>query len=76
MACPFVSGALALLKNWFRDEFKREPSESELYAQLIKRTMSLNMPKAIQGNGILYLGIDDITDKLIFNEKLIEEILK
>ena len=34
------------------------------------------MPKAIQGNGILYLGIDDITDKLIFNEKLIEEILK
>lgn len=75
-SCPFVSGALALLKNWFRDEFKREPSESELYAQLIKRTMDLNMPKTIQGNGILYLGIEDITDKLIFNEKLIEEILK
>ena len=76
MACPFVSGALALLKNWFRDEFKREPSEGELYAQLIKRTMDLNMPKTIQGNGILYLGIEDITDKLIFNEELIKEILK
>ena len=75
MACPFVSGSLALLKNWFRDEFRREPTQDELYAQLIKRTMDLDLPKTIQGNGILYLGIEDITDKLIFNEKLIEEIL-
>lgn len=72
---PFVSGALALLKNWFRDEFKREPTESELYAQLIKRTMDLNLNKSIQGNGILYLSLEDITDKLVFNEKLINEIL-
>lgn len=74
-SAPFVSGALALLKNWFRDEFKREPTESELYAQLIKRTMDLNLNKNIQGNGILYLSLEDITDKLVFNEKLIEEIL-
>ena len=74
-SAPFVSGALALLKNWFRDEFKREPVESELYAQLIKRTMDLNLNKNIQGNGILYLSLEDITDKLVFNEKLIEEIL-
>ena len=74
-SAPFVSGALALLKNWFRDEFKREPAESELYAQLIKRTMDLNLNKNIQGNGILYLSLEDITDKLVFNEKLIEEIL-
>ena len=74
-SAPFVSGALALLKNWFRDEFKREPTESELYAQLIKRTMDLNLNKNIQGNGILYLSLEDITDKLVFNEKLIKEIL-
>ena len=74
-SAPFVSGALALLKNWFRDEFKREPTESELYSQLIKRTMDLNLNKNIQGNGILYLSLEDITDKLVFNEKLIEEIL-
>ena len=74
-SAPFVSGALALLKNWFRDEFKREPTESELYAQLIKRTMDLNLNKNIQGNGILYLSLEDITDKLVFNEKLINEIL-
>ena len=74
-SAPFVSGALALLKNWFRDEFKREPTESELYAQLIKRTMDLNLNKNIQGNGILYLSLEDITDKLVFNENLINEIL-
>ena len=75
MACPFISGALALIKNWFRDEFKREPTESELYAQLIKRTMDLNLSKNVQGNGILYLPLEDITDKLVFNEKFINEIL-
>ena len=75
MATPFISGALALLKNWFRDEFRREPTESELYAQLIKRTMDLKLDKNIQGNGILYLSLEDITDKLVFNENLINEIL-
>ena len=74
-SAPFVSGALALLKNWFRDEFKREPTESELYGQLIKRTMDLNLNKNIQGNGILYLSLEDVTDKLVFNEELIKEIL-
>ena len=74
-SAPFVSGALALLKNWFRDEFKREPTESELYAQLIKKTMDLNLNKNIQGNGILYLSLEDVTDKLVFNEELIKEIL-
>ena len=75
-SCPFVSGSLALLKNWFTDEFGRKGTESELYSQLIKRTVDLDLPKTIQGNGILYLGIEDITDKLIFNEKLIKEILE
>ena len=31
--------------------------------------------KNIQGNGILYLSLEDITDKLVFNENLINEIL-
>lgn len=75
MATPFISGALALLKNWFRDEFRREPTESELYAQLIKRTMDLKLDKNIQGNGILYLPIEDITDRLVFNKALMDEIL-
>lgn len=76
MACPFVTGALALLKNWFRKEFGRVPTESELYAQLIKCTMDLDMPKTQQGNGILYLCIEDITDKLVFNEDLLNSLLK
>ena len=33
------------------------------------------MPKTVQGNGILYLTIEEITDKLVFNEKLISQIL-
>ena len=63
------------MKNWFRDEFRREPTESELYAQLIKRTMDLKLDKNIQGNGILYLPIEDITDRLVFNKALMDEIL-
>ena len=70
MACPFVTGALVLLKNWFRTEFGREPSESELYSQLIKRTYNLGLPKTLQGNGLLYLGID--TEINLF--EIIEEL--
>ena len=74
-SAPFVSGALALLKNWFRDEFGRDCTQEELYAQLIKRTMDLKLDKNIQGNGILYLPIEDITDRLVFNKALMDEIL-
>lgn len=55
MACPHVSGAIALIKNWAKENFKRELSEQEIYAQLIKMTKSLNFPKTIEGNGYLYL---------------------
>ena len=37
--------------------------------------MDLNLNKNIQGNGILYLSLEDVTDKLVFNEELIKEIL-
>ncbi|MGL4849151.1 MAG: S8 family peptidase [Clostridium sp.] len=55
MATPHVSGALALVKQWAREEFGRELSEIELYAQLIKNTIELNMKRTIQGNGMLNL---------------------
>ena len=55
MAAPYVSGTVALLKNWSRDVFQRELTESELYAQLIKYTKTLQYPRTIQGNGLIYL---------------------
>lgn len=71
-SAPFVSGALALLKNWFRDEFKREPCESEMYSQLIKRTYDIGIDRRVVGNGALYLPLT--TD---FNYvELIDNILK
>lgn len=55
MATPHVSGSLALLKNWSRKEFKRELSQEEIYAQLIKHTKVLNYERTVQGNGLVYL---------------------
>ena len=55
MAAPHVTGSLALLKNWSDDEFQRELTPEELYAQLIKFTKTLDYPRTIQGNGIVYL---------------------
>lgn len=69
-SAPFVSGALALLKNWFRDEFGRDCTQEELYAQLIKRTYDIGLDRRVAGNGCLYLGLDteidlsDIIDKI------------
>lgn len=54
MATPHISGALALIKEWFRKEFNREPSEMELYANLIKCTKTLNISRNAQGNGYIY----------------------
>ena len=55
MATPHVTGALALLKQRATYEFGRTLTESELYAQLIKNTIDLNLPRGIQGNGMLFL---------------------
>lgn len=57
-ATPFVSGALALLKQYCREDFERELREDELYAQLIKRTKTLKgVHRTQQGNGFLSLSI-------------------
>ena len=55
MAAPHVSGSLALLKNWSREEFQRDLTQEEIYAQLIKCTKNLGYPRTIQGNGLVYL---------------------
>lgn len=55
MAAPHVTGSLALLKNWSRDEFQRDLTQEEIYAQLIKYTKNLGYPRTIQGNGLVYL---------------------
>ncbi|AIY04181.1 serine protease [Planococcus sp. PAMC 21323] len=57
MATPHVSGALALIKNIAEKEFARELTEAELYAQLVRRTMSIGYPKTAEGNGLLALDI-------------------
>lgn len=55
MATPHVSGSLALLKNWSYNEFQRNLSQRELYAQLIKHTKELDYSRTVQGNGLVYL---------------------
>lgn len=55
MATPHVTGALALLKQRAKYEFNRDITEKELYAQLIKNTIDLNLKRSVQGNGMLFL---------------------
>lgn len=64
MAAPHVSGALALIKDYSIKEFKRELSEAEIYAQLIKYTVDLNYDKNIQGNGLVFLESPKISKNL------------
>lgn len=64
MATPHVSGSLALLKNWSREEFKRDLNETEIYAQLIKHTKLLQYSRAVQGNGLVYLSQTKIKGKV------------
>lgn len=54
-ATPHVSGALALLIERANTEWGRKLSETEIYAQLIKNTIDLGLPKEFQGNGMLFL---------------------
>ena len=55
MATPHVTGSLALLKNWSKNEFQRNLTQEELYAQLIKHTKVLEYSRTVQGNGLVYL---------------------
>lgn len=55
MATPHVTGSLALLKKWSKNEFQRNLTQEEIYAQLIKHTVTLDYPRSVQGNGLIYL---------------------
>lgn len=75
MAAPHVSGALALIKVAANKRFERQLSESELYAQLIKRTVPLGFSAKIEGNGVVYLTAPERLAKIFdeeYKEKLIE----
>ena len=51
-SCPLIAGSLALLKQKFIAEFKRIPSESELYGMLMKYTREIQgVSKSMQGHG-------------------------
>lgn len=63
MATPHISGALALIKNWANNEFGRSLTEPELYAQLIKETISLGYKRTLVGNGMLYLTAQQILEE-------------
>lgn len=71
MATPHVSGALALIKSFEEDAFKRELTEPELYAQLIRRTLPLDYSKALIGNGFLYLSAPEILAERAGEKKLL-----
>lgn len=58
MATPHVSGAVALIIEQCEKEFDRPLTEAEIYAQLIKRTISLNFSRSSQGNGMLNIALD------------------
>lgn len=55
MATPQVSSICLLLREKFIKEWEREPSEDELYSQLIKNTVDLKISKRFQGNGMVYI---------------------
>jgi major intracellular serine protease len=60
MAAPHVAGALALIINLSEKEFERPLIESEIFAQLIKRTIPLGYRKSSEGNGFLLLTLPDL----------------
>jgi major intracellular serine protease len=55
MASPHVAGAAALIINQCKQDFGRDFTESEVYAQLIKRTVRLGHGEKEEGNGLLSL---------------------
>lgn len=55
MATPHVSGALALLIEKYEKKYTRTLYESEIYAQLIKNTVSIGYRETEEGNGLVKL---------------------
>ncbi|MFD1955169.1 S8 family peptidase [Paenibacillus thailandensis] len=74
MATPHVSGAMALIKAIATASFERELSVSELYAQLIKRTVPLGNSPKLEGNGLVYLTVMDHLQQ-VFDKRFVAEVL-
>ncbi|HDR4482909.1 TPA: S8 family serine peptidase [Bacillus cereus] len=55
MAAPHVSGAAVLIISESEQDFRRIFTEDEIYAQLVKPTISLGYNKQEEGNGLLIL---------------------
>ncbi len=70
MAAPHVTGAIALLINWGQQRFGRRLTEFEIYAQLVRRTVSMGLPAATEGNGMLYLTAQDVLEQMAKTNRL------
>ncbi|MBS4189581.1 S8 family peptidase [Bacillus sp. FJAT-49705] len=75
MAAPHVSGALALIKSLSIQQFDRQLSEPELYAQLIKRTVPLGYSPKLEGNGLVYMTVPEHLAN-IFDQEIKSIIIK
>jgi major intracellular serine protease len=74
MATPHVSGAMALIKALSVTSFERDLTATELYAQLIKRTVPLGNSPKLEGNGLIYLTVMDKLSE-IFNPQFVAKLL-
>nr|WP_302597465.1 S8 family peptidase [uncultured Cellulosilyticum sp.] len=70
MAAPYVTGAVALLINWGMERFGRKLTELEIYAQLVRRAVSVGLPATAEGNGMLYLTAQDVLEQMLRNNRL------
>lgn len=70
MAAPYVTGAVALLINWGMERFGRKLTELEIYAQLVRRAVSVGLPATVEGNGMLYLTAQDVLEQMLRNNRL------
>lgn len=63
-SCPIIAGSLALLKQKFKVDFRREPCEAELFAMLLKYTRKIQgIPLQCQGHGYPDFSINKIRKK-------------
>jgi major intracellular serine protease len=70
MATPHVTGCVALLIGRGEKVFKRQLTEAEIYALLIKHTVRLGYEASSEGHGIVRLGYaDKLNELLTFIEK-------
>lgn len=70
MAAPYVTGAAALLINWGMARFGRRLTELEIYAQLVRRAVSVGLPATAEGNGMLYLTAQEVLEQMLRNNRL------